>query len=112
MAEAKSTDKPSTADTSQSNRPAERKSTNTQPTTGVRLNPVDGEPGETTYHCGYCGEAVNSEGAHTDAVTGELRMPNHAGTLVVADNWPALQDAQDEKKVEEAEKARQETAKS
>jgi hypothetical protein len=43
--------------------------------------------GRTGYHCGYCGAITTADNQHLDASTGEVRMPEHAGVMVVADNW-------------------------
>jgi len=110
----KTTEKDQTQNGPTSTRTTARRETNTQPTTNDRLapaaTPAVNEPSEVTFHCGYCGQRVGSEGQHTDPVSGEATMPEHAGTLVVADDWPALQDAQDAKKAEEANKVKSKTA--
>lgn len=49
------------------------------------------------FHCGYCGQDVGPEGQHWNE-KGEAVANPHAGTLVVANNWPENQDAQDEAK--------------
>lgn len=60
------------------------------------------------FHCGYCGAPVGPEGQHYDAVTGDVTTVEHAGTLVVADNWPENQDAQDASKREAVQAQRDE----
>lgn len=42
------------------------------------------------FHCGYCGQPVGPEGQHWDE-KGNAVSGQHAGTLVVADNWPEVQ---------------------
>lgn len=42
------------------------------------------------FHCGYCGRPVGPEGQHWNE-KGEAVPGQHAGTLVVADNWPEVQ---------------------
>ncbi len=61
------------------------------------------EAGRPGYHCGYCGAPVGPEGQHWDS-KGNAVPGNHAGTMVVADNWPENQDEQDKDK-REAEQA-------
>jgi hypothetical protein len=47
-----------------------------------------------SFHCGYCGEPVGPEGQHWNE-EGDAKEGAHAGTMVVADNWPEQQDEQD-----------------
>lgn len=58
------------------------------PTSGPQGAPSPlNENGRTGYHCGYCGAIVTDDNQHLDASTGEVRMPEHAGVMVVADDW-------------------------
>lgn len=57
--------------------------------------------GATGYHCGICGQPIGAEGQHYNN-EGEQVTASHANTMVVADNWPELQDAQDADKAEQA----------
>lgn len=68
---------------------------NLAPKATLADNPNNAPGGTGTgFHCGICGQPIGSEGQHTNA-NGEQVTTPHAQTLVVADNWPQLQDDQD-----------------
>lgn len=77
-------------DTARSNDP-EVQSLNpiSEPNTRIATNVADLPDDRPGFHCGYCGQPVGPEGQHWDE-KGEATGNPHAGTLVVADNWPEV----------------------
>ncbi len=67
---------------------------NLAPGATLAENPNNAPGDGTGFHCGICGQPVGAEGQHYNAKNQEVAVP-HANVLVVADNWPALQDEQD-----------------
>lgn len=82
----------------------ERTTDNTTVTSSSPAVVTEGESrlnrdGATGYHCGICGQSIGAEGQHYNN-DGEQVTASHANTMVVADNWPDLQNAQDADKIE------------
>lgn len=74
---------------------------NLAPRATLADNPNNAPGGTGTgFHCGICGQPIGAEGQHTNANGDQVETP-HAQTMVVADNWPQLQDDQDAKVLED-----------